>query len=133
MKKSNSKPWEVFTKALVEHFGTAQRAQTNFAENTNYGLSSLQHWRKSNRVPAEAFTALAAIDAKKCHASLFQGYHTHQFNKRVIELSVQKKTLNEIADIMTAEAGRKVNENMIKGIRYRNKEKIKDYQSRISN
>lgn len=130
MPKSNIRSWNDFSTALHEHFGSPRRAQTNFSEKTNYGLSSLQHWRKSDRVPEEAFTALSLIDATKCSPTLFQGYHTQIFTKRVVELSAQKKTLSEIATILAAECGRTVNENMIKGIRYRNKSKIQDYQSR---
>lgn len=130
MSKSNIRPWKDFTTALVEHFGSERRAQTNFSENTSYGLSSLQHWRKTDKVPEAAFEALAKIDAEKCSPSHFQGYHSHKFTQRVLELSAQRKTLSEIASLLTAEYGRKVTENMIKGIRYRNKTQISDYQSR---
>ncbi len=125
-----TRSWKDFTAALESHFGSIQRAQTNFCENSEYGLSSLQHWRKTDKVPEAAFTALETIDAAQCSPSHFQGYHPQQFTQRVIELSAQKKPLSEIATILTDEFNRKVTENMIKGVRFRNKAQITDYQSR---
>lgn len=128
MDKKEYRPWRDFIAALAEHLGSPRRAQTNFCEHTTYSLSSLQHWRKTNKVPQAAFEALRAIDPEKCSTSHFQGYHSSKFTARVVELSIENKTLSEIASILSDESGRPFNENMIKGIRYRNKKKIANYR-----
>lgn len=45
-------------------------------------------------------------------------------------MSVKNHTLSDIARTLSVEFGRNVTENMIKGIRYRNKDEIASYQSR---
>ncbi len=115
---------------LVEHLGNAKRAQTNFCENSPYSLSTLQHWRKTNHVPEKAFDAIQAIDAEKCSPSNFQGPLDARFTKRVIALSVEGNTLSGIASKLSEEFKRPVTENMIKGVRYRNSDKIATYQHR---
>lgn len=130
MTDSPPRPWNDFNAALEEHFGTLQRAQTNFCENSRFSLSSLQHWRKTDKVPEEAFSALTEIDASKCSASHSKGRLAPEVSERVVELSSQNKSLMEIATILAKETDRPITENMIKGIRYRNKEKIASYRSR---
>ena len=130
MSKKMTRPWKDFMDALSEHLGSPKRAQSNFCENSEYSLSTLQHWRKTDKVPDHAFDAIKAIDPDKCSTSKFQGYHSSKFTGRVVELSAQNKTLSEIATILAEEYDRPVTENMIKGIRYRNKDSIKSYQSR---
>jgi hypothetical protein len=130
MAKGQTRPWADFIAELTEHLGSPRRAQTNFTENSDYSLSSLQHWRKTDKVPEEAFAVLKKIDASKCSPSSFAGYHSTSFTKRVIELSAERKTLSVIAATLTQEFKRNVSENMIKGVRYRNKEVIDSYQSR---
>lgn len=131
MPTTKSRPWEEFMEALSAHLGSAKRAQTNFCEHSEYSLSTLQHWRKSNKVPEAAFDALKEIDPEACSSSYFQGYHTSKFTSRLIALSATNKTLAEIAATLSSEYGdRKVTENMVKGIRYRNKERIESYKSR---
>lgn len=127
-----TRPWSEFAKALMDHLGP-KRAQTNFSEHTGYSLSSIQHWRKSEQVPEEAFDALKKVDPALCTDSTFTGYHTTMFTQRVLKLSEEKKTLSLIAKTLSKEFDRPVTENMIKGVRYRNKAKIKDYQSRQIN
>ncbi len=130
MVKGTTRPWREFVARLTEHLGSPRRAQTNFCENSEYSLSSLQHWRKIDRVPPEAFAAIEKIDPEKCPQSNFKGYHSTKFTQRVIQLSAERQTLSMIAQILTKEFGRPVTENMIKGVRYRNKDKIDAYQSR---
>ena len=130
MSTSEPRPWDDFISALEAHLGSLKRAQTNFCENTDYSLSTLQHWRKSNKVPAAAFEALSTIDPKTCADSYFRGYHTTKFTNSLIELSATNKTLAEIAEALSKEYNRKVTENMVKGIRYRNKDRINAYRSR---
>lgn len=130
MAKGNSRQWSEFIDTLTDHLGNSRRAQTNFCENSEYSLSSLQHWRKINKVPDEAFEAITRIDAEKCSPSNFKGYHTQKFTQRIIELSADRQTLSVIAQTLSEEFGRNVTENMIKGVRYRNKDQIEQYQSR---
>ncbi len=130
MVKGSARPWSEFIEKLNNHLGSPRRAQTNFCENSEFSLSSLQHWRKIDRVPDEAFEAIDKIDAEKCTPSNFAGYHSTKFTQRVIELSAERQTLSMIAQTLTKEFGRNVTENMIKGVRYRNKNEIESYQSR---
>ena len=130
MTTTKTRPWDEFMGSLEAHLGSPKRAQTNFCEQTEYSLSTLQHWRKSNKVPEAAFEALASIDPETCSSSYFQGYHTGKFTNRLIALSADNKSLAEIASTLSSEYNRKVTENMVKGIRYRNKERIETYRSR---
>jgi uncharacterized protein (DUF885 family) len=130
MVKASSKTWSEFIEKLNGHLGSPRRAQTNFCENSEYSLSSLQHWRKINRVPDEAFAAVEKIDPEKCSPSNFKGYHSTKFTQRVVELSAERQTLSTIAQTLSQEFGRNVTENMVKGVRYRNKSEIESYQSR---
>ncbi len=130
MAKAAAKTWSEFIEKLTSHLGNPRRAQTNFCENSEFSLSSLQHWRKIDRVPDEAFEAIEKIDPEKCSPSNFKGYHSTKFTQRVIELSAERQTLSTIAQTLSKEFGRNVTENMIKGVRYRNKTAIESYQSR---
>ena len=130
MTESDARSWGEFQAALEKHLGSLRRAQTNFCEHTRYSLSSLQHWRKTDRVPEDAFKALLEIDASKCSTSHFQGRLSTKVTNRVVELSQQNKSLSEIAAIIASETHRPITENMIKGIRYRNKDRIASYRSR---
>ena len=122
--------WDTFLKALEDHFGTLRRAQTNFSVATGYGISTIQHWRQINSVPAEAFVDLMRIDPEKYPTTLFEGHHPIGFVERIIELSNSGSPNLEIARLMSREFGKTVTENMVKGVRFRNKERIKDYSSR---
>jgi len=122
MKRRNNS-WAEFHRHLIAHMGEA-RAQTNFCEHSNYTLSSVQHWRKTDWVPNAAFDALYAINPETCPPTIFRGYHSPEFTHRVIEMSKQKQTLSRIAHALSSEFGRTVTENMVKGIRFRNKDKL---------
>ena len=124
------RPWSDFVSALEQHFGTLQRAQTNFSEQTGKGMSTIQNWRKQDRVPDYAFTTLLEIDSSECSSSLFRGYHTQTLITRVVELSKQNKSLAEISTILSVEFDRKITESMVKGLRYRNKVSIPGYTSK---
>lgn len=130
MAKGLTRPWSEFVERLADHLGSPRRAQTNFCEHSEFSLSSLQHWRKINKVPEEAFAAMLNIDPEKCSPSNFTGYHSTKFTQRVVELSAERQTLSVIALTLSREFGRNVTENMIKGVRYRNKKDIDAYQSR---
>lgn len=122
--------WAEFTEKLTQHFGDGRRLQTNFCDLSPFSLSSLQHWRRVDRVPMEAYEYIDKIDAKDCVFTSFKGFHSTKFTSRVVELSNSNFSLSAIAETLGAEFGRKVSENMIKGVRFRNKEQITKYRTR---
>ena len=117
-------------KAMESHFGTLKRSQMNFSIASGYGISTIQHWRKSNSVPGEAFVELLKIDPEQYPTTLFEGHHPDGFIERIIELSNECKPNLEIARIMTSEFGKTVTENMVKGVRFRNKSLLNTYHTR---
>jgi hypothetical protein len=127
---SDGVSWGSFITKLSEHLGTERRAQTIFCEQTKYTLSSLQHYRKKDCVPHYVVAEIDNIKKEECDFVAFRGFHKKKFADRLVELSAQKKSLKEMADILSKEFNRKVTENAVKGARYRHREKIESYRGR---
>jgi hypothetical protein len=122
--------WKTFIDKLAEHLGTARRSQTIFCEQTKYTQSSLQHWRKKDQVPLYVFSEIQTIKKDECDFTNFRGFHKKKFSDRLVELSAQKKSLREMATILSGEFNRKVTENAVKGARYRHRDRIDSYRQR---
>ncbi len=124
------KTWPEFLERLESHFGDRRRLLTNFRDLSQYSHASIQHWRKVNRVPIEAYQHIDTINPLDCVFESFNGFHSEAFTQRVIELSNDNNSLTAIAEILTEEFGSKVSENMVKGVRFRNKSAISTYRTR---
>lgn len=129
---ADSVPWKTFVEKLTEHLGTSRRAQTIFCEQTKYTQSSLQHWRKRDQVPHYVHAEIDTIKKDECDFTNFRGFHKKRFADRLVELSAQKKSLKEMATILSSEFNRKVTENAVKGARYRHRDRIESYRQRAN-
>ena len=122
-------PWETFKTELVNHVGV-KRAHAIFCEQTGYASSTFYLWKRSGSVPQAAFDKIADIEIGACDHKRFKGYHTQKFFRRVIELSNANTPIKDMAQIISAELGRKITEGAVKSARFRMKDQIPGYKTR---
>jgi hypothetical protein len=107
--------YDAFYSALLSHLGTPKRALSVFSELTGASGGKVQSWRRANKVPVEAFEAIAKIDRGK---AVFNNHQplTEEQKRRIDRLSIEGNTDEQIANTMNLEFGDRVfNINMIKG------------------
>jgi hypothetical protein len=107
--------YDAFYSALLSHLGTPKRALSVFSELTGVSGGKVQSWRRANKVPVEAFEAIAQIDRGKAIFNNHQAL-TEEQKRRIDRLSIEGNSDETIANTMNLEFGDRVfNINMIKG------------------
>lgn len=107
--------YDIFYSALISHLGTPKRALSIFSEMTSTSAGKIQSWRRADKVPEEAYTAIWGLVREQAIL------HQHQplsaeHRRRIDRLCVEGKSDAEIAETMNTEFGdRTFNVNMIKG------------------
>jgi hypothetical protein len=106
--------YDAFYSALISHLGSPKRALSMFTELTPFSSGKVQAWRRNNKVPQEAFEAVAKLEREQATRHFHQPL-TREQRLRIDRLSIEGKTDQQIADIMNIEFDRTFNVNMIKG------------------
>lgn len=118
--------FHAFRLACLARFNNESGWQTIFCEASGTPHHQLQVWRKKGQVPSEAFDALDLIDPDNTHdaKSPRKGWSEKE-KSRVAELFKEGKKLPEVAAICTAEFGRKITQNAVRGAKHRLQEQGK--------
>ena len=107
--------YDAFYSNLLSHLGTPKRALSIYGELTGTNIGKIQSWRRTNRVPVEAYDAVKLIDKTRATYNNHQVL-TSEHKRRIDTLSREGKTEAEIVATMSSEFGDRVfNVNMIKG------------------
>lgn len=104
-----------FRTATIEQLGRENAWQSEYSEATGTDLSLIQQWRKSNRVPQEAFDKIATLSKVGPRTTVKWTEQECEELSRLYKLTDRKRTDSEIAEMLSAKFGRRITANSIKG------------------